>query len=68
MNNNLKKVEFSEVSSLIKDRDVLQRIKQENRPVFIIDEKQSSKAIINDPILDLEITLRKCERVGVFKK
>jgi len=65
MKEKLKRITIKEAQD-IKDKDVLKHIEAE-KPTLIIPEAKPIKEEI-DPLLDLEITLRKCERLGLFEK
>ncbi len=63
MTNKLKKIEIEEVKSFVKS-DIIKKIKEQNQPIFIAGETHLE---IEDSLLDLEITLRKGERIGFFQ-
>ncbi len=47
------------------DEEIFKNIKSEES-IFYIDIKKEKQEI--NPLLDIELALRRCERVGVFKK
>ena len=67
MKGSLKKIKIEEISKIV-DKDTSRQIKKNKLPVFKLDKVELRKKEISDPLLRLEITLRKCERVGVFRK
>ena len=47
------------------DEEIFKNIKSEES-IFYIDIKKEKQEI--NPLLDIELALRRCERVGVFKR
>ncbi|MBI4149722.1 hypothetical protein HY491_04705, partial [Candidatus Woesearchaeota archaeon] len=39
---------------------------KKDEPIFIITKKHEN--VNNDPLVNLEVSFRKCERLGVFEK
>lgn len=68
MINKLQKVKIEEVDVFIPDKDTLKRVKKEKPPIFRVTDKNIRQGMATDPLVDLEITLRKGERIGFFKK
>lgn len=58
-------------SSIIKnsvpksDIQEIQKMKAKE-PFYFIDEKKLPRGISNDPLVNVEISLRKCKRLGLF--
>ena len=64
--NVLRPVSFSKVKSIIPDRVLVRRLQNNKETVYFIDSK--SLVIKTDDLLKIELALRKCKRLGVFKK
>lgn len=68
MKSKLKKLNEKEIRNYLPDVAILSRVKGKKDPVlWLVEAKRSTDTRI-DPLLDLEISLRKCERLGVFRK
>ena len=65
MKGKLKKLTIDEARNVIFNEDVA-HIKKTDEPFFEISDKALARK--TDELIELEIALRKCERVGVFKK
>ncbi|NQU82373.1 MAG: hypothetical protein HQ539_00255 [Parcubacteria group bacterium] len=68
MMNKFQEVKIEEVDVLIPDKDTIEKIKKEKPPIFRMVDDFVQKDMTTDPLVDLEITLRKGERIGFFKK
>lgn len=66
MENKIKKISSrANIRKKIRDEEIFKNIKQEES-VFYTDIKIENQE--TNPLLDIELALRKCERVGVFKR
>lgn len=61
----LKRVEISEIGEIIPDKDAVKFVIAKDEHVFT-SGKSVSQIGKDDPILEIEIALRRCERTGVF--
>jgi len=60
-----KELEKDKITGLyLGDADICRNLGKEEK-VYAIEGKRTE--LKNDPLLDVEIALRRCERVGVFK-
>lgn len=66
MSPKLKKITCEEARSVIVDKNVLKLVVNRKEPVFIIKSRISQDK--KEPLLEVEVALRKCERVGLFSK
>lgn len=64
MKGKLKQLSKKEMRQIVPNLDI--RDISRNEPIFIITKK--SERLNNDPLINLEISFRKCERLGVFLK
>ena len=64
MKENLKLLSKEEIKRIIHPFDA--KGIERGEPVFIITKKHEN--LDNDPLINLEISFRKCERLGVFEK
>ena len=62
---NLKQLTIENVSTLLNEED-LKALNQKEQ-IFAVTEKIRMEEAKPDELLELEIALRKCERVGFFK-
>jgi len=67
MINPLKKISTSEAKDLIPDKEILESVEKDNDPIFKISRPESTKDLLNNQLLEIEIALRKCDRYGVFE-
>ncbi len=56
-----------EIDSFIKDKETTRKLKYTKEPVFKINHS-NMEIKIPDQLVDIEISLRKCKRVGVFRR
>jgi len=68
MKNRLKKITVVDAKKIITDKDVFCNIKFEREPFFKINQTHQSEKCNCDPLLDIEIALSRCSRVGLFGK
>lgn len=61
----LKKIKSDKINEYLFNADV-QKINKTGEPVFIVAGNFSSQEKA-DPLLNVEISLRKCQRVGLFE-
>ena len=64
MSRNLKKISIEKAKDIIQDKEVLKILNKSEEPIYELSYQISSKV---DPLVALEISLRRCKRVGVFK-
>ena len=62
----LRKLKIKEADDLFIDSSLLSRVRNKKENVLIFEGARKTKKI--DPILDIELSVYKCERVGFFKK
>lgn len=62
----LRKLKIKEADDLFIDSSLLSRVRNKKENVLIFEGVRKTKKI--DPILDIELSVYKCERVGFFKK
>jgi len=67
MKNVIKEIKIEKSFNIIQDKVVFERAKKDKAIIFKVEKPKLSQEDLKDSLLDLEITLRKCERVGVFK-
>lgn len=61
----LKKIEIKDIKKFTTDKDIIRNAKKTNQPIFrLCNEKATANT---DELVDIEITMRKCRRVGLFK-
>lgn len=65
--NKLKQIKFQEMANMFADKELVNQIKETKEPMFIISSGIATDIEIPDQLIDIEIALRKCRRVGVFK-
>ncbi len=65
MTSKLKEIKIKKAKDIIKDKDIINKIQEDNESVFMVDEVIPD---VKDSLLGLEISLRKGERIGFFKK
>ncbi len=53
--------------NIIKDKDILKDIITTKDRIFVIEHKNNNQEK-NNPLLQIEIAIRKCERFGLFSK
>ncbi|TRZ80563.1 hypothetical protein D4R86_04110 [bacterium] len=68
MKSNLKEIKIEEAKNIIIDKDILKQVREDREPIFKVDRVGLQQNETSDSLVELEIALRKCERVGVFKK
>lgn len=68
MTDKLKKVKIEEVDIFVSDKDIVKQVKKEKPQIFRVANESMRQNITVDPLVNLEITLRKGERIGFFKK
>lgn len=61
----LKTINVNQLKNFITDQALLRRVQKENEKVFSILPPKNKEM---DSLLKFEIALRRCIRVGVFKK
>ncbi|MFA5714565.1 MAG: hypothetical protein WC998_02345 [Candidatus Paceibacterota bacterium] len=61
---NLKQIDEKELKKIIEHRDFADFVKTKNK-VILYSPKNTKEQ--KNPLLDIEIALRKCERTGFFK-
>ncbi len=60
----MKKVTLEEARSLIQDKDALKIVADKKEPVFKVAYEVKLK---KDPLVEIEVAIRKVERLGGFK-
>lgn len=65
--NQLKQIEFQEIEGIIVDKEIPKEIKENKEPVFKINSSSNAEIETPDQLINIEIALRRCRRVGVFK-
>lgn len=63
----LRKATSCEIKEISKSDPDLTTLIKKKQQIFVLDSKQPKEYII-DSLLKFEISLRKCERLGVFDK
>lgn len=66
MTSKLKEISSEELHEVVHDAVVLRGIERDDLRVFVVTTKQRDDK--EAPLVDIEISLRKCERLGVFGK
>jgi len=67
MKNKIEEIKIEEAFNIVHDKVVFNRAKKDKITIFKIEKPKLNKEDLRDSLLDLEITLRKCKRVGVFR-
>lgn len=60
----LKQLNEKQIERITEDRDIVNFVKSKNETVFYYGKAVKTE---KNPLLDIEIALRKCERTGFFK-
>jgi len=63
----LKEIKIKKARNIIPDKELVSHIIKTKEPIFEIEKSRLPKKTKNR-LLELEIALRRCERVGVFTK
>lgn len=64
----LREVTIKEAKEFIPDKDVLRAVIDSGEPVLKVSGNVAISKSKNDELIELEVALRKCERLGVFRK
>ena len=66
MATNIKNITVEELQKFIPDKEVIKDARAVKESLYTVGHEEKIEEI--DPLIDLEITIRKCRRTGVFKK
>ncbi len=63
----LKQIETRELEGIIIDKSIVKEIKETKEPVYKISSSASTEIKNSNQLINIEIALRRCRRVGIFK-
>ncbi len=64
---NLVEINKEEIKNLVGEKKVADLVMQDTKGEKFLYEVKNFATLPNDSLIDLEIALRQCKRVGVFK-
>ena len=65
----IKSIGIDKLKTFILDRQVLDGLSKKKEVALFIGDLESKRIdFVKNPLLDIEVALKKCERLGVFKK
>lgn len=62
---NLKKI--GDIKKFTTDKNVIRDAEKANQPIFRICKRKSKAIDSADKLVEIEVTMRKCRRIGLFK-
>lgn len=62
----LRLVSFNKVKTIIPDKTLIRRLQNNKEKVYFVEP--TNLVMKTDDLLKIELALRKCKRLGVFKK
>lgn len=68
MKEKLRKVTIREFKNIVFDKKFLKQIKKNKEPILRVVKPEPQKKKPTDPLIELEVALRRCIRVGFFKR
>lgn len=63
----LKQIEIQEIESIVIDKDIAKEMKETEEPIYKINSDTSAEIKTPNQLINIEIALRRCRRVGMFK-
>ncbi|MCK4501001.1 hypothetical protein KAU11_10930 [Candidatus Babeliales bacterium] len=61
----LKQIKIDDVKNFTIDKDIVKDAQKTDRPIFKLTAKE--RFTKTDELVEIEVAMRKCRRVGVFK-